>query len=362
MREADRFFGIIQNHAVANIFNRPTLEIDGVSYLICTIHDLEKAVNLYFSDEARKTIFSKIPTNQIKFFEKVILPLKKEWPGDITTARMQKKYKEVFDEPISTITINHHYLQPLENMDFISRDVDPNDKRRKLTEPLRDKVFDREAQIYGLFKDDHILTLEMLKEQYSKLKQLMTKDTRYNTVKIKDYDDAIIDVETLYNTYCMHAWQWPWIRKKKEQEFHAHSVIDRLEEEGFKPLIKADILEGRVAEVRETLKTQLEKGDLGAFVDNVYNLFFSASSAWLRSMENKFLARKVNAFLTRYNMERDIDSPVAMRILVREGLYLVNLSFANLDVEPLRPILINTVPARYVREDVRSKKTEETGV
>jgi len=139
MREADRFLSIIQNHAVLNVFNRPTLEISGVPYLICTLLDLQKAVELYFSDEARKTIFGKIPTNQIKFFEEIILPLSKVNPEGISAIDMQKAYKEVFDESISTSTINYHYLQPLENMDLINREDDPDDRRRKLTKPLREK-------------------------------------------------------------------------------------------------------------------------------------------------------------------------------------------------------------------------------
>lgn len=150
-------------------------------------------------------------------------------------------------------------------------------------------------------------------------------------------------------------------KKKKESEndgetFQAKTVLGRLEEEGFKPIIKADVLDNRVKEVRDILAKNLREKDLGAFVDGVYNMFFSVASPWFRSMENKFLARKVNAFLTRYNMERDIDSPVALRILVREGLYLVNLAFAGLDVTPLTPIIINTGPKRYRRENMTSEQ------
>jgi len=201
MREADRFLSIVQNHAVANVFNRPTIEIDGVPYLICTIRDLQKAIELYFSEEARKTIFSKIPTNQIKFFEEVIVPLSEQWPGGVDTVAMQKKYKEVFDESISINTINYHYLQPLENMDLISRDDDPNDKRRKLTIPLREKVFAGEAQICTLFEKGDIFTLENLKEASKKLEKLIVRDTHSNIVKIKDYDGSVIDVDALYDKY-----------------------------------------------------------------------------------------------------------------------------------------------------------------
>lgn len=201
MREADRFLSIVQNHAVANVFNRPILEINGVPYLICTIQDLAKAVELYFSDEARKTIFTKIPTNQIKFFEKVILPLSKQWPEGVATAAMQKKYKKVFDESVSINTINYHYLQPLENMDFISRDDDPNDKRRKLTVPLREKIFTEEPQICTRFKNGDIFPLESMKRAFGGLEKLIVRNPQNNTVKIKDYDGAVIDIDTLYHRY-----------------------------------------------------------------------------------------------------------------------------------------------------------------
>lgn len=201
MREADRFLSIVQNHAVANVFNRPTLEINGVSYLICTIQDLAKAVELYFSDEARKTIFTKIPANQIKFFEKVILPLSKQYPEGIDTAAMQKKYKEVFGESVSINTINYHYLQPLENMDFISRDDDPNDKRRKLTVPLHEKTFTEKPQICTRFKNGDIFPLESMKEAFSELEKLIVKNPQNNTVKIKNYDGTVINIDTLYHRY-----------------------------------------------------------------------------------------------------------------------------------------------------------------
>jgi hypothetical protein len=131
----------------------------------------------------------------------VILPLSKQWPKGVDTAAMQKKYKEVFGESISINTINYHYLQPLENMDLISRDDDPNDKRRKLTVPLREKIFTEEPQICTLFKNGDIFILENLKEAFSKLKQLIVRNPQNNTVKIKDYDGTVIDIDTLYHRY-----------------------------------------------------------------------------------------------------------------------------------------------------------------
>lgn len=131
------------------------------------------------------------------FPRQILVPI----PDGVGTAAMQEKYKEVFDESISINTINYHYLQPLENMDLISRDNDPNNKRRKLTVPLREKVFTGEARIRTLFEKGDIFTLKNLEEAFSELKQLIVRDTLGNIVKIKDYDDTVINVETLYDKY-----------------------------------------------------------------------------------------------------------------------------------------------------------------
>ena len=202
MREVDRFFSIIQNHAVANIFYRPTLKIGEVSSLICTLKDLEKAIELYFSEEARKTIFSKIPQHQVKFFDEVILPLSQTGSDKgISTVDMQKKYREVNNEGISINTINYHYLQPLESFDLISRDDDPSDKRRKLTVPLREEVFNVGTEICTRFEKGDIFSFEMLVEAFNSLRKLIVGQPPSNRVIIADHNGNTINIETLYTQY-----------------------------------------------------------------------------------------------------------------------------------------------------------------
>lgn len=208
MRECERFMGIVKCHAVANIFNRPTLNIGGVSYIICTIHDLSKAVELYFSEESRKTIFGKIPTNQVKFFEKVIIPLSEKFTEGISSTQMQDKFKEVFGDAVSTNTINYHYLQPLENLDLITRDDDPLDKRKKLTKPLRTDILVQDVQLNTLLKNGDIFSLETLKEQLEQLRKLIVLQPENNNTEINrkgysvtDFDNNNISIEDLYAKY-----------------------------------------------------------------------------------------------------------------------------------------------------------------
>lgn len=146
-------------------------------------------------------VLGKIPTKKIKFFEKVILPLYKTSPNGVNTEQMEKKSKEIFEDPISKNTINYHYLRPLEKMDLITRGMDPDDRRRKLTKPLRDEVFTEKEEIYTLFEKGDIFALEDLKEAFNELKQLIVRDTHSNSIKIKDYDNTPINIEKLYEDY-----------------------------------------------------------------------------------------------------------------------------------------------------------------
>lgn len=139
---------------------------------------------------------------------------------------------------------------------------------------------------------------------------------------------------------------WPWSKKKTQGDgtkegFQAKSAVDRLADEGFRIIISTEVLEGRVGHQSDTIEKGFKKPE-GEFVDDIYRLYFATSAAWFRSMENEDLAERVEAFLERYNLERDLKSTEALRQLRQEGLYLINKSYVNMDVEPLRPFVIQT--------------------
>lgn len=146
----------------------------------------------------------------------------------------------------------------------------------------------------------------------------------------------------------------PFKRNKETTEkFSVKSVLDRLEEEGLKPLLKGDVLEKRINELKTQLKEVAEElakaktfDQKGKAVDKAHNLVFYVASAWLRSMENPWLADKVNDFIEQYREFRKPKLPDALGMLVDEAKAIINLAFTNIDVEPLRPIVLQTGPRR----------------
>ena len=157
-------------------------------------------------------------------------------------------------------------------------------------------------------------------------------------------------------------------RPQTDEQFQTSSVLQRLEKEGFKPIVKSDILEGRTKEIRQNLSfiLQVLQGPYtdkqkGAAVDEIHTLMMTTASPWLRSMDNPWLAHKVNCFLELYAELRPI--PEFLGLLVTCATALINMSMTNIDVEPLTPILISPGQQKETRviqegEERKEKKNE----
>lgn len=155
-------------------------------------------------------------------------------------------------------------------------------------------------------------------------------------------------------------------KKEDSEKFKVTRVFDRLEQEGFKPLIKNDMLESRREELDKSIRTVLDKlnrskkpEDMGEAVDEAMALVLNVASPWLRSMENPFLAEKVNCFIENYREWRKI--PEFLDHLIEEAKVIINLSFCNIDVEPLRPIIIQSGP-QYGRPRGPEDRLDELGI
>lgn len=147
-------------------------------------------------------------------------------------------------------------------------------------------------------------------------------------------------------------------KKPKQEEFKTSHVFERLEKQGFKPLIKNDQLESRRDRMRESLAVTLDSlnhaktvEEKGKAVDEAYVLVMDIAGPWLRSMDNSWLAHKVNCFIELYAEFRYI--PEWLGLLISCASAIINLSMTNIDVEPLTPIIIyNFQP--HKREDMTS--------
>jgi len=148
------------------------------------------------------------------------------------------------------------------------------------------------------------------------------------------------------------AWLVRKVRgKPKEQadgRFRVSTLLDKLAEEGFKPLIKADVLDSRRKSIDEQLARILvivnnptkEDKEKGEAVDELMQLTFLVACPWLRSMDNHWLSHKLNCFVQNYREWRTM--PEFYDHLVEEALAIINLAFTNIDVEPLTPLVIQT--------------------
>ena len=162
-----------------------------------------------------------------------------------------------------------------------------------------------------------------------------------------------------------------WKRPRSDEQFKTSSVISRLEEEGFKPIIKSDILEGRTKQMRSDLNNILQilggnynVDEKGVAVDQLHVLLMTTGVPWLRSMDNPWLSHKVNCFLELYAEYRPI--PEWLGLLTTCATAIITMSYTNIDVEPMTPIVIspgNTKETRVIREGeerhVEEKKSEE---
>jgi len=146
------------------------------------------------------------------------------------------------------------------------------------------------------------------------------------------------------------AWLVDKVRRKKgeKESFRVSTVMEKLEKEGFKPIVKSDILESRrlsidndLATILTTVYNPTETDDnKGKAIDQLMRLTFLVASPWLRSMDNPWLSHKMNCFIQNYREWRKI--PEMFDHLVEEAKAIINLSMTNIDVEPLTPIIIQT--------------------
>lgn len=126
------------------------------------------------------------------------------------------------------------------------------------------------------------------------------------------------------------------------------AIRDLEEKAGLYLLNKGGYLESRLSEIHNTLSDAAKKGDIQTYVDEAKRMVLVVASAWLRGMQNPWLASKVNAYLENFRVLRDIEG--GLPYLAREAEVIVNLSFTNLDVEPPPPIFIQAlpIPRRYI--------------
>lgn len=210
MRDAKRFFSMINMSAAINVYARPTIEIDGVNYIITLPEDYERAKRIFF-EETGLEIFSGVPSHILKLFDEVIVPLCAGMPeqGEQQTLMIEtdkKKWREVKTREIvdksglPSNTLRQWYLSVLESAGMISSDQDSDNKSGKVWRILKLKPTVEIAPTRTLFGVGGIFTLETLKERENELKSSHPKKSQREIVT-HTIDDKAINIEELFELY-----------------------------------------------------------------------------------------------------------------------------------------------------------------
>jgi len=123
------------------------------------------------------------------------------------------------------------------------------------------------------------------------------------------------------------------------------SAMERMEREGFKQIIKSDVLTARINDLKEELWCALQvvygpytDEEKGLAVDKAFTLTKSAASAWLRSMDNPSLHEMLIKLNQNFREWRPM--PAFYDQIIEECSTVVDKGFSNIDVEPLIPIIL----------------------
>jgi len=145
----------------------------------------------------------------------------------------------------------------------------------------------------------------------------------------------------------------------KKEVINFPSPMERLEKEGFKQVFKTDNLVTRINLLKEQLwialqivhSSEFTIEEKGLAVDKAFNLTTATAVAWLRSMDNPDLERRLLALNSNFREWRPM--PAMFDQILEECIAVIDKSYCNIDVEPLTPIII-FAPQPQKREDMTS--------
>ena len=133
MRDFKHFLSLIEKSCLLHVFQRPSILLNGTNYFMATMKDFMTVLELL--KDVEETTRSGISGHIIGFFHRVILPVSED-KGLFRCADLVEKQAEVGDNPLSSKTIEN-YVGILEDIGWVDREPDPEDKRVKLIRVLK---------------------------------------------------------------------------------------------------------------------------------------------------------------------------------------------------------------------------------
>ena len=130
-REFDKLGELIKDHAILHKYQRFLMQLpvngEATGFIVANEADYEAACRIYM--EIQEATVSGIPQYINKFFKDVIQPLSPQ----ADYAAIRKKYVKTYKKPLGKSTLSL-YLDPLQDVGWISVEPDPEDRRKNLVQ------------------------------------------------------------------------------------------------------------------------------------------------------------------------------------------------------------------------------------
>ncbi len=133
MRDFKHLLSLIEKNCLLHIFQRPSILLKKNNYFMATMRDL--LIALKFLKNIEETTRVGISGHIVNFFHKVIVPVSESMEM-FHYEDLVAKQVEVGDRPLSSRTVRE-YVSLLEEIDWVSKEPDLDDKRRVLIRVLK---------------------------------------------------------------------------------------------------------------------------------------------------------------------------------------------------------------------------------
>jgi len=179
MRDFDKLMELIRMSAFLHQRQRMHFENNGGNrFIIATEYDYWVGKLLF--DAIRETTCTGIPQPVIDFYEDIITQIQ----GIINYQSLREHYVSIHKRPISTTHLRNRFIEPLESVGWLIRELDPVDGRRVIFKECR--IDPENSQTIGEYEAlyfKHIFPEEKLKKYIKRLEKIQNKNTK-NTMQL----------------------------------------------------------------------------------------------------------------------------------------------------------------------------------
>lgn len=211
-RDQKKLFELIKSSARLHAIHRQYKESENGEDRWIEANYFDVITGLTVFRDAEISTTSGLPPFVIDFFRKVCVPLRDDQnQHTFSYVDMQRKYYEVYGDPLGIATLRLERVKPLENAGYLTSTTDELDRRTRLFQILQSIPGEKTREEYGGFVVSTILEEERLNkwisevEKIGRIKENISRD--FLDIYTGSNTDVLItkNTPTLQNTNSLYA-------------------------------------------------------------------------------------------------------------------------------------------------------------